>query len=314
MIESIFSALLPIFVTLVLGFIAAWRHDFGGQEATTLNRMVMLYALPLALFSNMAAVQRESILSQGPLALALFAGLVGSYLIVFAISYFFVERDVSTASLRALAISGPAVAFVGFPVLGELFGAESAIPISIAGLIMNLITVPATLILLSSSGDGAGRGAAVTKPSIAVQILDALKEPVVWAPVAGLLLVLLDIGVPSVIRHGLMLLGSATGGVAMFASGIVLYSRRVALSVPVAIGVVARNIAIPAGLWLLTRLLGWPVPTVREAVLTLAIPTAAIAVILAVQYHKAEQEIASMLFFSTIFSAVTVGGFIWVTA
>jgi predicted permease len=49
--------------------------------------MVMLYALPLALFSNMAAVQRESILSQGSLALALFAGLVGSYLIVFGISY-----------------------------------------------------------------------------------------------------------------------------------------------------------------------------------------------------------------------------------
>jgi malonate transporter len=135
----------------------------------------------------------------------------------------------------------------------------------------------------------------------------------VWAPVAGLLLVLLDIGVPSAIRHGLMLLGSATGGVAMFASGIVLYSRRIALSVPVAIGVVARNIAIPAGVWLLTRLLGWPAPTVREVVLTLAIPTAAMAVILAVQYHKAEQEMASMLFFSTIFSAVTMGGFILAT-
>ena len=100
----------------------------------------------------------------------------------------------------------------------------------------------------------------------------------------------------------------------MFASDIVLYSRRVGLSVPVAIGVVARSIAIPAGLRLLTHLLGWPTPMVREAVLTLAIPTTAIAVILAVQYHKAEQQMASRLFFSTIFSVVTVGGFIWATA
>ena len=99
----------------------------------------------------------------------------------------------------------------------------------------------------------------------------------------------------------------------MFASDIVLYSRRVGLSVPVAIGVVARSIAI-AGLRLLTHLLGWPTPMVREAVLTLAIPTTAIAVILAVQYLKAEQQMASRLFFSTIFSVVTVGGFIWATA
>jgi malonate transporter len=49
----------------------------------------------------------------------------------------------------------------------------------------------------------------------------------------------------------------------------------------------------------------------REAVL--AIPTASIPVILAVQYQVAEQEMA-ILFFSTIFSIVTMGGFIWLTA
>jgi malonate transporter and related proteins len=52
----------------------------------------------------------------------------------------------------------------------------------------------------------------------------------------------------------------------------------------------------------------------REAVLTLAISTASIPVILAVQYQMAEQEMASILFFSTIFSVITMGGFIWVTA
>lgn len=60
--------------------------------------------------------------------------------------------------------------------------------------------------------------------------------------------------------------------------------------------------------------LGMAPAVTREAVLTLAIPTASICVILAVQYQAAEQEMASTLFFSTILSVVTMGGFIWLTA
>jgi malonate transporter and related proteins len=60
-------------------------------------------------------------------------------------------------------------------------------------------------------------------------------------------------------------------------------------------------------------LLGMETEITREAVLTMAIPTVSIAVILAVQYQKAEQEMASILFYSTIFSVVTIGGFIWLT-
>jgi malonate transporter and related proteins len=54
--------------------------------------------------------------------------------------------------------------------------------------------------------------------------------------------------------------------------------------------------------------------TTREIVLSIAIPTASICVILAVQYKVAEQEMASTLFFSTIFSVVTMGAFMWLTA
>jgi malonate transporter and related proteins len=59
MIETIIGALLPVVVTLLLGFVAGWRHDFDGKQATTLNRMVMLYALPLALFAGMAGISRQ---------------------------------------------------------------------------------------------------------------------------------------------------------------------------------------------------------------------------------------------------------------
>lgn len=73
----------------------------------------------------------------------------------------------------------------------------------------------------------------------------------------------------------------------------------------------SRNLVIPALAWGLIAALGLPPEVEREAVLTLAIPTAVICVILAVEYRAAEQEIASTLFLSTFLSLPTMGAFIW---
>ena len=332
MIDTIVRALLPIVVTLLLGFFAGWHKDFDGGQASILNRMVMLYALPLSLFAGMVATARDQILAQGPLALAILVGMAGGYAVVFFVSRYLFGRDLMTASLQALAIAGPAVPFVGVSVLGHLFGNASAVPISVAAFVMNLIQVPATLMLLSAGtaqrsatsvskllpvGDDIARKivAPVAKqPSLGDHIVHALREPVVWAPLLALVLVLFNLHFPASVQDSLQLLGRATGGVALFASGIVLFSRRVAVNLTVGVSVIARNIVIPAVMWGLALTLGMTADITREVVLTLAIPTASIAVILAVQYRAAEQEMASTLFFSTILSVVTMGGFIWLTA
>jgi len=94
----------------------------------------------------------------------------------------------------------------------------------------------------------------------------------------------------------------------------VLFSRRVAADFFVTVSVVARNILIPGAIWGLMLLLGVEPAITRKAVLTMAISTSSLPVILAVQYQTAEQEMASTLFFSTIFSVLTMGGSIWLTA
>jgi malonate transporter and related proteins len=44
MLSTVVGALLPIVVTLAPGFFAAWHKDFKADQASVLNRMVMLYA------------------------------------------------------------------------------------------------------------------------------------------------------------------------------------------------------------------------------------------------------------------------------
>jgi malonate transporter and related proteins len=115
MIENVIGALLPVVVTLLLGFVAGWHHDFDSTHPAILNRMVMLYALPLTLFAGMAGMARDQVLAQGPLAVAILIGMGGGYAVVFLVSYYFIRRDPMTASLRAFAIAGPSVPFVEYP-------------------------------------------------------------------------------------------------------------------------------------------------------------------------------------------------------
>ena len=151
MAATIVGALLPVVVTLLLGFVAGWHHDFDGKQATILNRMVMLYALPLSLFAGMVGTARDEVLSHGPLAIAILVGMAGGYAVVLLVSRYLFQRDLMSASLQAIAIGGPAVPFVGVSVLGHLFGtAKRTVPILVASLVMNLIQVPATLMLLSA--------------------------------------------------------------------------------------------------------------------------------------------------------------------
>ncbi|QDD97026.1 AEC family transporter [Roseomonas mucosa] len=313
MLDTIIAALLPIVITLMLGFAAGWHHDFDAKQASVLNRMVMLYALPLSLFAGMVGTPRDQVLAQGPLALAIIFGMAGGYLVAFVVAHYLLQGEIGTSALRALAIAGPAVPFVGVPVLGQLFGAVSAVPIAVAGLVMNLIQVPVTLMLLSASTASRNTAGEGKPASVMSHVTHALREPVVWAPLLALAIVLLDLPFPAAVRDSLQLLGRSTGGVALFASGIVLWSRSVSFNLPVGLLVLLRNIVMPAIVLGYAILVGLPPDTLRESVVTMAIPAASIIVILAVQYQVAEQEMASTLFFSTLLSVLTMGAFIWLT-
>lgn len=80
------------------------------------------------------------------------------------------------------------------------------------------------------------------------------------------------------------------------------------------INVLAKNIVLPG--IILAAMLALAIPDAERGLVavTLAIPTASIAVIFAVEYKTGEQEMASTLFWSTILSVLTMGGFIWATA
>jgi hypothetical protein len=316
-------------VTLLLGFVAAWRRDFGPKDASILNRMVLVYAVPLALFAGTVSTTRAELSQDMPLLIALCVAIVGLFGVVLLLSRFVFRARVSTSALAALTASAPAVPFMGPAILGNLFGRPSAIPIALASLVINLTVVPVTILLLTlntADGDSQGKSPAAqdgeksASPAashlsvLGGKLAETVKEPIVWAPVLAFVIVLSGARIPQLIVHSLSMLGHASGGVALFASGIVLASGTIKVNRYVLCCVFLKNIVQPALVLGGLRWLGYGNPIVSEAVLTTAIPTMPIVIMLAVQYRVAEAEAASAVFLSVIGSLITMGAFIVLTS
>jgi malonate transporter and related proteins len=314
MVETVLGALAPIVVTLLLGFVAAWRHDFGPTEATVLNRMVLLYAVPIALFVGTIDTPRAELAKDVAFAVAVFVAIVGLYSFVFLMFHLVLRFSLSESALAAMIASAPAAPFMGPAILGELFGKASAVSIAIASLVINLIVVPVTILGLELEQASVGSTAHPTASSgFAEKLMETAKEPMVWAPVLAFLIVLLDVSIPSLLGHSLSLLGQASGGVALFASGVMLAAHKIKFDRIVLLLVALKNVIQPAlvlggFLWL-----GYGQPIRAEAVLTTAIPTMPIVIALAVKYDVFEARSSSSLFLSVIGSIFTMAVFIALT-
>ncbi|TPW35086.1 AEC family transporter [Oecophyllibacter saccharovorans] len=326
MLLTLTTALLPVFLTLVLGYFAAMRGEFSASNAKVLTRLVMHYALPMALFAHVTAMPRDLILTRVPLGALLFAGMMGPFIAAYFTGRWLLRRRLApivaskTAMITALCLSAPSIPFVGVPVLGQLYGANSGLIVSLGGLIINLVQLPlALLVLAAPATDASAQETRDTRRNplffMIGHVKAALREPVVWAPLLALGLTLGGVHVPVWVRQPLHLLAVATGGVALFATGIVLQTRRIMVSFSVGLVVLIRNLVIPLAMLGLLLVFKPPLPprVAAEAVVTLALPTAALGTILAVAFQVAEREAASILFFSTLCSAVTLPLLLWLS-
>ncbi|EMB4082273.1 AEC family transporter [Klebsiella aerogenes] len=304
----ILGAILPVIITVLIGYISGKRKDFNWQHAGDINKIVMLYALPLSIFSNMVMTPRHIVMSMGPVAIAIILALILSFLIPLAIARYICKRSLALSTLQALAIGSPAVPFIGTSVLAFLFGTVSASLITVSSITQNVFQLPLVMILMSvATGDKS------QNISFATRVINAIKQPVVWSPVVALILVLMDIHIPETVSMSLGLLGKASGGLALFAAGIVLYTRSIVITSATIITVIARNILVPGACYLILLKMGFSMEQIKQVVLTMAIPVGSIAIIIAMQYKSGEQEMASTMALSIITSIITMGAFIFLT-
>jgi predicted permease len=302
--------LLPVFFVLALGYAAGKRNAFDADQAAGLSKLALSFALPASLFVSMTDIQRNLLLQQGSLVLALILAHVG----LFLGAWMFLRRlpalSGADAIICALLIATSASPVFGIAVLEPLLGATSTGTVGLVALAINLV-MPMAIILLEM-------GNASAKTSRATQIMAGLKgglqSPLLWAPVIGILVVLVGLHIPKDVANALEMIGSATSGVAVFTVGLTLAAHAFHLSRPVVLGTLARITIQTAVLFALLQLLHVGGPFAREALVCSSFPLATAVVLFASRYKAMEAESASMLLLSTVSLVVTVPVIVALTA
>jgi hypothetical protein len=322
MIETIAVALLPAVITVVLGFVAAKRHDFVAADASVLIKMVMHYALPLALFVGTVQTTRVSLLDDVPLLIGLFVAMVALYVVVLGVGRLVFHCSWGASALGALAASAPNFAYIGPPVLGNLYGPASGVPIAVGNTLLVLTVFPATVVLLTLDsraraaeprGDGLAPGARADAAGILSILGHAFAQPIVWMPLLGVAFVMLDVRISAAAANTLDLLGQSATGVALFSAGIVIAAYKVEITRAAVALAFLKNIGQPALLLAVLLALGYTNPLLGEAVVTIALPAIVSVALLGVQYGVAQSLTASTLFLSLVTSLGTLALFIAVT-
>ncbi len=303
MLQTLIFALIPIIITIGIGYFAAYRNDFDDHDSQQFVKLVMNYALPFSVFAGIWGTPRKIIIADIPLAGWLLAGMVGCYIILLIGYHFGLKIPLDLSALRAMSVANPSVPFIGSAILPLLFGQQvSAITIGLSTLIINIILLPAVFASLAKEGE-------IT--SLSSRIISTLKKPLVISALLGFVIALLGWQMPEQLENTFMVLGKVAGGLALFSIGIVLFTRRITLNLPIVISVAAKNLIFPCLIWLIMLAAHVPTEIIKIVVLTLAIPTATMPTTLAIQFNINESEIASIQFWSTVCSFITLPIFMW---
>ncbi len=151
---SALEVLLPVFVTILLGYGAAWHHRFDEKQVPVLNKMVLMDAVPMSISVGMLKTSRAALRADFGLLAVLIVALAAVFLLAFVLIRYTARWDLATSALQALVIAFPAVPFVGPSLLSPLFGpGSSAMLIVAVALVGNIFIVPFTMVCLSMAAD-----------------------------------------------------------------------------------------------------------------------------------------------------------------
>lgn len=302
MSKMLVSDLIPIIVVMALGYFAGKRHVFEPDQARVLNKLVLDFALPAALFVSIVSADRAMLVENATLSIISLVGLVTLFMISYFTIQLFFKRTKAEGAVCALIAGSPTIGFLGYAVLDPLYGTgvETGLVIAIVAIVVNAVTIPIGLYLLNAGGggekaaDGAPQGNA---------LLSAMKEPVVWVPVLAVALVVIGVRVPDEIDPTFDLLAKANSSVAVFAAGLTLAAYEIELDWEVAYNAFFKLVLMPGVFLLAGWACGLDSVILQMLVLSVALPPAFSGIIISSKFQVYTRTGTSSL-------AVCVLGFI----
>ncbi|MFC3041274.1 AEC family transporter [Virgibacillus xinjiangensis] len=219
----LFEAVLPIFAVILCGFLAGRLSLLPYSGSSSLNYFVYYFALPALLFSSLAQAPVEQLANRNFLLANLFT-LLGCFLLTVLIFRFIFKRRFPEVTMYGMITTYGNTGFLGIPLLVALFGQEAAVPAAIVTFIYDLTII--TLVVLSFESAKKLTDSQENGTMLRSIVRSILLNPINASLLAGILVAVSGLPIPSPVFMFTDILGPAAGPAALFSLGLGLSAER----------------------------------------------------------------------------------------
>jgi malonate transporter len=308
MIDLILKGIAPVVFVLALGFFAGRKQFISADGAQNFSTYIVNFALPCALFVGIFSFSPQQF-ENGSFILTLCLALIIPFIVAAGIGIWVFKKSIAETGLFACNCGFPDMAYFGLPVLITIVGAQALLPVIVGNLVTSIIMVPVIVFMVhcgtASPGD---KGS----DSFLGNMLNTFEQPVVWAPILGLILVLLHVTLPPLLTDSFKLFGQTTGGVALFTLGVLLSNLALKIDWSTVVVLVLKNLAMPALALVIALLFHLEGALAKGAIITAACPAATFGAMLSAKFRTSQNSVAPQILASNIFGIFSMGFWIFV--
>lgn len=302
---SVYSSLIPVILSIGIGFIAARVGWVRPTAVKDLSNLVFLVLSPALLFRTMGAVRAQDLNFQPVALYFLAAGLV------FVVSMGYGGYSTRSAA-RSLANMFSNTMTIGVPLVGLVYGQAGLVTlftlISLHALI--LLTAATVVFELAEAQERQRAGESAPRPmlhTVLQAVRNGILHPVPLPILAGLLFAQTGLRLPAVLDTSLQVLGQALGPMALLLVGVTLAFTPVGRHLRSAWGIaLVKTLVHPALLALLAWAFGLSGLPVAVMFVAAALPVGANVFLFTQRYGVMQEEVSASIFVSTTLALVTV--------
>ncbi len=300
--QALIDVILPVFLVIGFGYIAAWRGWFTEASVDGVMQFVQNFAVPCLLFTAIARLDLDRNFDPWLLT-SFYVGALSGFLLGLFGARFIFGRDWEDAVAIGFCCLFSNSVLLGLPIMERAYGPD-ALDANYAIIAMHSPFCYGLGISVMEITRARGRAG----PALVGRVLKAMfSNALILGVAAGFLVNLSGIAMPSALDQGLDLMVRAALPAALFALGGVLVRYRPDGDLRIVLYVCfVALVAHP----LITRGLGsafsLPDPAMRSAVLTAAMAPGVNAYIFANMYGRARRVAASSVLAATALSILSV--------
>ncbi|EJM97455.1 AEC family transporter [Herbaspirillum sp. YR522] len=299
---AIFNIVFPIFSLILLGWSCRRRKILSDNAASELNRFVIYLGLPALLFDSMSRLSAADFAN-----LRFIAVFAAGVAIVFVLTAWIRIRQQAAAPdviIDSLGTSYANVGFIGIPLSYLAFGTDG-LPPAVIAMVMTACLLFAVAIVLLETCLHVQAGVLRTIGKVGRSLV---RNPIMIAPLAGIVVALSGLALPSGVQQLFKILGAAASPCALVSLGLFLAQPpRHGASAPVGLLVAFKLLLQPA----ITAILAyWVLPLPRlwadSAILLAAMPIGTGPFMLAELYQREVAGMSRAILISTTLSLPTI--------